>query len=170
MPITLRWDQYLFYSDIDPAPRAEGRLFFDLPTHVDNCGYSLPILMTDTASVPYFQCYKPDSIIFTGPALSYLDFTVNPWIGHYTGITEPPTVNADIAVFPNPATDKLNILSSKKFEHMTWRLMDITGLLLCGGESNQQAIEVSTATYRPGPYLLSISADDRWTSFIIIKQ
>lgn len=176
MPLTLRWDPLIFYSDslpfpdIAPAPRAEGRMFFDLPTHVDNCEYSAPILMTDTASVLYFQCYKPDSIVFTGPALSYLAFSVHPWVGQYTGITQASTVNADIVVFPNPATDKLNIVTSKKFEHMIWRLMDITGLVLCGGETNEQRIEVSIATYRPGPYLLSILADDCSQSFIIIKQ
>ena len=43
LPITLSWDKNVFYSDSipytdqDPAPRAQGELWFDLPLVVDGC-------------------------------------------------------------------------------------------------------------------------------------
>jgi len=49
LPITLRWDSNILYSDsipfpdLDPAPRAEGHMWFDLPTYVDSCNFSDPI-------------------------------------------------------------------------------------------------------------------------------
>ncbi|MEO5673876.1 MAG: T9SS type A sorting domain-containing protein [Chitinophagales bacterium] len=118
IPIKIKWDKNLFYSDSlpypdqSPAPRAEGHFFFDLPTiSLDpepNC--LSPILMTDSIITP-FDCYATDSVILGG-GFSIMNFTLASWQGKplNTGTIVSALKERDrFNVYPNLITTVANI-------------------------------------------------------------
>ena len=115
LPLTLRWDPNLFYSDslpfpdLDPAPRAQGLFWYDLPMQTDGpCSYSVPVLLTDTVIYPDFNCVRRDSILFYGNGVSYLVFSVHPWTGMWLGVSEIDQYSA-WDFLPNPANDIIQL-------------------------------------------------------------
>ncbi len=157
LPITLRWDPNLFYNDslpfpdLDPAPRAEGHLWFDLPTQVDSCSYSVPILMTDTVIGWYVYCHKADSIVFSGLGMSYLSFSVHPWKGIITN-TEVLSDQIPIRIHPHVFNDKL-IIEYSANESAALFLCDIFGRVMFEQTLADRTTTVHTGLFSSGIYM-----------------
>ena len=166
LPIILTWDEDAFYSDsipfpdLDPAPRAEGHMWFDLPTHVDSCSYSFPILMTDSIN-PLAYCYKSNKIVFNGPALSYLDFSIHTWDGIITNSESSLTVN-ETQCFVDISRDKNEIhLISLNCKGLSIRIVDIFGRVIRFKKlsSFNEIIDISNLAI--GYYVLTVIESNR---------
>lgn len=71
-------------------------------------------------------------------------------------------------VYPNPATDQLNIHPFNEMPYV-WTLTDMTGKTLMTGEANGDAT-IGTGNYAPGIYLLHIDGDGTsYTHKIMIR-
>ncbi len=78
----------------------------------------------------------------------------------------------DIFVYPIPATDFLTIsVRNHDFEHISYRLYDVSGRLLVGDKLKGQTQELSLRSYDPGIYFLRISVRNQLVkTFKILKQ
>jgi hypothetical protein len=175
LPLVLRWDPSLFYSDSlpfpdqDPAPRAEGHLFYDLPTQVDGCTYSQPIIMTDSVVSPTFTCYLNDSIVFEGVGASYLTFSVHPWTGMYLGF--PQVHNMDeLKLYPNPAYNNITIELPEHLPSADLFLYDVYGRNLMQQSLSEYVTELNISHLIPAMYLIVIRSNTQLSySQVIFK-
>ncbi|RYD55202.1 MAG: T9SS type A sorting domain-containing protein [Sphingobacteriales bacterium] len=81
--------------------------------------------------------------------------------------------NVQMTVFPNPATDKVNISFDKASGYATVILTNVAGQLISKGQRNADSgtMEVSLQGLQPGTYHLSIQfADGSMSSQRIVKQ
>lgn len=114
LPLTIRWDNELFYSNkiplpnLSPAPQAEGLISYDISMNPGDDCFPAPILMTDTVTNP-FSCSYQDSVVFTGIGISNLNFRIRPWSGEWVGIESVKTSFSDIQIHPNPVKEILSI-------------------------------------------------------------
>ncbi len=173
LPITLRWDKNVFYSDSipypekDPAPRAQGKIWFDLPMNVDSCNYSVPIIMTDSVTTYYSTCYKSDSIIFNGNGISYLTFSVDPWKGYWLNAHESHQKNS-VNFYPNPSSGEIKITAAEQYD--SYELLDLAGRKIFGRQIIQQGstTEIKLLRLSPGSYLIRLF-DSLHNNFLIRK-
>jgi hypothetical protein len=166
LPIILTWDENAFYCDsipfpdLDPAPRAEGHMWFDLPTHVDSCSYSFPILMTDSID-PLAYCYKSNKIVFNGPALSYLVFSIHTWDGIITNCESSQIVN-EIHCFVDISIDKNEIhLISLNCEGLSIRIVDIFGRVIRFKKLSNHNEIIDISNLAIGYYVLTVIESNR---------
>ena len=139
MPIKIKWDRNLFYSDSLPfpnqlpAPYAEGALSFDLFTisldPAPNC-YS-PIMMTD--SVVLANCYATDSIVLSGE-LSILTFEIDPWDGkEFSGTgTYELVVNKNLEIYPSVVSTKFEIENNESDDYL-YSVISMSGQFISQG-------------------------------------
>ncbi len=177
LPITLRWDPNLFYSDslpfpdLDPAPLAQGKLLFDIPMGAIDCSYQYPIYMTDSIIEPYAYspaCVFADSIQFTGFGVSYLIFNVEPWIGQFLAVQN--IVNQPVTVEQNDLSGEVLIANSAahSYQISIYNILGeplIQNVVLSAHEEKQ--INLSNAYH--GMYILTISSENQFLSFKLIK-
>jgi hypothetical protein len=175
LPVILRWDPNLFYSDslpfpnLDPAPRAEGHLFYDLPMNVDGCTYSQPIIMTDSVVSPTFTCYLNDSIVFEGNGASYLVFSVHPWTGMYLGFS-PVQNMKELKVYPNPSYNNITIELPAYFPNADLFLYDAYGRNLLHQSLSENVTELNISHLTPAMYLIVIRSNTQLSySQVIFK-
>ena len=162
LPFTLSWDPILFYSDSipfpdqDPSPRAQGKLWFDLPMQVDECSFSVPILMTDTTLNPSAYCQKTDSVVFFGSAASYLIFSVHPWTGIWLGIDSlRPAGN--FSLFPNPANNLIILTTSTLTDLFThFEILSTTGILIMDRIITNQKSIIDISEIPSGAYFIVV--------------
>ena len=147
LPLTVKWDKSLFYSDSlpypnqSPAPYAQGIMnFYDPMSALEadsNCCPSVDLLLiSDTTSFGEkcqdLGCCRSDSAYFNffctalpGP-LSGLGFTVEPWKGNLIGTAElTPGIHSKIRTYPNPASESIRVEHSVKVSSM--QLYSTTG-------------------------------------------
>jgi hypothetical protein len=67
--------------------------------------------------------------------------------------------NIGIKVFPNPATDLLNIQSSINFTGRAYRIISMDGRTVREGKLSTKTLDINNLT--PGTYILSLENDDR---------
>jgi len=67
--------------------------------------------------------------------------------------------NIGIKVFPNPATDLLNIQSLINFTGRTYRIISMDGRIVRDGKLSTKALDINNLT--PGTYILSLENDGR---------
>ncbi|MBA3646950.1 MAG: T9SS type A sorting domain-containing protein [Chitinophagales bacterium] len=141
LPLKIKWDRTLFYSDSlpypdqSPAPRAEGHFFFDLPTaSLDpepNC--LSPILMTDS-TITSFDCYATDSIILGG-GFSIMNFTLAAWQGRPlntgTGISNSKVIEG-LQIYPN-IISRMVIIDNQKSNSYSYLIMNASGETILKG-------------------------------------
>lgn len=84
-----------------------------------------------------------------------------------TGLTEDAV--EDIAVYPNPATDRLT-LSIEKYQHYkNYTLLDYTGRMVLSGNINANITTIDLGTLPQGIYMLQIIGKNaKWNK--IVKQ
>jgi len=87
-------------------------------------------------------------------------------------VEEIEEFDIDIFVYPIPATDFLTIsVRNHDFEHIIYRLYDVSGRLLVDDRLKGQTQELSLASYDNGIYFLRISIRDQLVrTFKILKQ
>ncbi|HYV93624.1 MAG TPA: T9SS type A sorting domain-containing protein [Chitinophagales bacterium] len=174
LPLVIRWDRNLFYSDslpfpsLNPAPKAQGEMYYDSPLETENCQPSFSILMTDTVSVLYFQCYKTDSIVFTGSGVSYLVFSVHTWIGYISGIGNVKTNDA-IQLFPNPATKDLTIYNNES-KQTYGQIGDLSNRIIARGRLKYGATTIDVSSFSSGCYFFDAKTHRTNQNTIFIKQ
>ena len=76
-----------------------------------------------------------------------------------SGINEES--NATFNLYPNPVNDVLNIQSSKNITQMI--ITDMQGKIVSNLNSNQNIVQVNTASFLPGLYLLQLINEDGTT-------
>ncbi len=178
MPLTIKWDKNLFYSDSipftdqDPAPRAKGGFYFDAPTislyPAPNC-YG-PILMTD--SVIMANCYASDSIIL-GEGFSIMSFEIGPWDGlEWLGSTlNDHNENVALKIFPNLIISQFEIVNEESFKYL-YKIINMSGELISYGNIlPHSTTKISVQNWSDGLYLIYTinQINGRTHSFKLIK-
>ncbi|MCY7409670.1 MAG: T9SS type A sorting domain-containing protein, partial [Chitinophagales bacterium] len=160
MPLIFRWDPKVFYSDSlpfpdqSPAPKAQGRVYFDLPMQVNGCSFESALMLTDTIKNPlYGSCYFTDSIYFGGSAATYVSFRVEQWTGLNVGINEPLFSGGQINIFPNPAYDKIHFEKLNPSENWQLEIYTVSGVLMRSYTSDHLTRDVSIGDLPAAPYL-----------------
>lgn len=165
LPIILTWDENAFYSDsipfpdLDPAPRAEGHLWYDGPTVVDSCVVDLPILMTDTVQFPFSACHKTDSIVFEGPALSYLVFSIHPWNGIV--MNNHAIQNEGIVCNVVLGSNTIKVILPTFIANVRICIADISGKLVYSHEMRNSQESVDISNLSSSVYLIHVSHDNQ---------
>jgi hypothetical protein len=86
-----------------------------------------------------------------------------------TEISDISKNNSDIIVFPNPATDKLNIETST-IGKCKYQMYDFIGNLILVGNFKSQMETISLKNYHPGPYVLKIFFNNKLYHFKIVHN
>ncbi len=88
------------------------------------------------------------------------------WI--ITGIEEPGVATASALIFPNPATEKITIQSTKVIDEV--RIYNNMGQMVYSGEFNNSQVMVNTSTFITGMYIVQIkSGNDIEVNKLIIE-
>ncbi len=177
LPVSIYWDvsalhsDSLPYPDQDPAPRAEGRMFFDYPmtawfdsTHMGYCTFAVPILITDSLKNNFnASCHTEDSIMFfdelgyPNEPIGEVGLEVIPWVGEIVGIEDISKINA-LQIFPNPANDYISI-QGNSFEIFSFEIYDILGTLKKIDKSIYSSTNVSLKGFTDGVYLFHVYSE-----------
>ncbi len=68
------------------------------------------------------------------------------------------TVLTEVSIYPNPATDVLNIVSNNTINRV--RVLNSVGQLMFDSESNNTILNINTTNYQSGIYFIQIEAND----------
>ncbi len=94
-------------------------------------------------------------------SLVYNAIDVNPQITNVTGISEIAN-STYLNVFPNPATDKLNVAFKAENTDYTINIMDLSGRVISSNSysnlSDNQSIELPLTGISSGNYIVSVSS------------
>jgi hypothetical protein len=88
-----------------------------------------------------------------------------------TAITDPTALENFVRIFPNPVTNKLNIVSS--YQHpLQIRIFDVTGRSFFKLNKASGSTEIDMSRYSAGSYLLEIKDSKSLKSYqkVIVKQ
>ncbi len=169
LPLKMSWDVNLFRSDSlpfpdqDPAPRAQGLVWFQGDAS-DGSGICMspgdPLLATDTtvAGGGNAICIRKDSVVFT--QLSNLYIHVRPWQGLYLSVEENQKSAFRVQLYPNPfsyaATIKItgNELQTTNYE---LKIYNILGNLVLKSKITQQQFEIKRGNLPEGVYFYEIT-------------
>ena len=88
------------------------------------------------------------------------------------GLEETNSINLDLSVYPNPATDVLNLkVDDYNNEKLSYQLYDIKGKLLEGKELTVSETQIQTNTLVPSTYFLKVIQESKVIkTFKIIKN
>jgi Secretion system C-terminal sorting domain/PKD domain len=117
-----------------------------------------------TVGVPGTSCYSTycDSSFYVSRAMINMSHLV---ITGASGI-KPVSNNMDISVYPNPAENELNILSTYRIE--TQKIFNITGQLVF--ESREQTNKMDVSHLAAGVYVLQLSANGSISRVKFVKE
>ncbi len=94
--------------------------------------------------------------------LLVMNGSANPCATGTNGITELTGDASDITIFPNPATDKLNVDLSALEGQVNIKIFDITGKLVVNSTNNGgSVIDVNLNTFTKGLYQVVIDSNDK---------
>jgi len=180
LPLTVYWDKAAFHSDSlpfadqSPAPRAEGRLRFDLPmrAYADSnknllCPFDDYILLSDTAK-PNGPggCWKQDTVMFfhsnhnQNAPIGQLQLKIVPWQGIHLSIREKEEFQ-DVHLYPNPVDEKLWI-NNQSNHKLRYGLYNINGQRLKSGTVNGlQKRSIPCYSLSPGMYFIQLKRNGR---------
>ncbi len=68
------------------------------------------------------------------------------------------TSNQNFTVYPNPASDKIQIILPNNLESANYQLLDINGRVLLSGLIHQQSTEINTSSISNGLYFLQVKS------------
>jgi hypothetical protein len=91
------------------------------------------------------------------------------------GINTLSSTNSQITVYPNPATDLINIVltTSKKIK-VTIEILDVRGSLVhkqaCVFSNDRSGEQIAIANLEPGIYLIKMRSDEEFKTIKLIKQ
>lgn len=93
-------------------------------------------------------------------------------INNVVGISNLESI--DLNVFPNPATDKVNVTFEAKGGNYTIDVIDLTGRMMStevvSNANGSQSIEINTSELKAGNYILTVSTEgSSFTKMIAIK-
>jgi hypothetical protein len=81
--------------------------------------------------------------------------------GEITSVKEIANLSTFLSVYPNPASDVLNInLDAAAGNIATYQVMDVTGRLLLNGNAENNAFSLNVDGINPGLYFVNISLKD----------
>lgn len=171
MPLILRWDSILFYNDTlpfpdkNPAPRAQGILYFDLPMSVTGCSFETPLLLTDTVLPISEGCNFTDSILFEGNNASYLNIKIDEWTGTISGIN-PTQINfQNILVYPNPTSGIVHVdLNNNHKSEISIKIYNVYGKFIREFVIDDNYNVFTTYDLTAGVYILVIRSKEIKTS------
>jgi len=172
LPLTMRWDSQLFYSDSlpfpdqNPLPRMEAVLWpAGLTANLNDpegetCGPLEPIMLSDT-SIIYPVCTFADSIVldawgcqgclFTGD----FDLWFREWSGGWVSVEELTDKNR-IHLFPNPTTDMVRV-QLPTATTASWELYDMQGKMVLHATFSRAPFTIDMGHLPLGVYLLRLS-------------
>jgi len=86
--------------------------------------------------------------------------------------TDPLTFQSDeISIYPNPASDFLNIsLAGKPHGIYSYHIYNLTGKLIKTGELNEQSGMINVSDLQNGLYILKVDANPSYTQKIVIRK
>lgn len=87
----------------------------------------------------------------------------------YTG-THSAQLEADVEIFPNPATDFLHIRSKDAVEGMRYEVQNIHGQMLAQGTVQEGNSMVDCHTLAPGAYFLLLSQNGRSKTIVFVRN
>jgi hypothetical protein len=109
----------------------------------------------------------------TKPTVTDLTFeeTSEKFFAHFGGLGITSSALSNVAVYPNPVTDRLRVSGLSKISgDKSVILTDITGSTLQRHTfTNGQEVELSTSTLPAGVYMLQLQTEEGTASFRVIK-
>lgn len=80
-------------------------------------------------------------------------------------------VNFSVSIFPNPASDRVN-LTIENYQGLTFRLFDVSGKLLSQAVLTEARTSINVEEYPKGMYLLTLTQqkDKKIKTYQIIKK
>jgi len=173
MPVTMYWDDSLFYSNslpfpnLAPLPSARGQYTCgDFNPSYPNCG-TVTMIMTDNPdSISWpTPASVSDSVTFLGATagpLSYMlspvTISIEPYRSQtHVGITTQ-TGDTQFEVYPNPSKGILSIHISSGSKH-TLRFYDVQGRLVLKYNTSRENVDVAISHLDPGIYFVQVNTE-----------
>ena len=105
--------------------------------------------------------YNNEQIVISGSGAAEIVVTCNGFVDPFVGLCQDFT-NDDIQIYPNPATDFINIGISKPFSgNIKIEIYDITGKIVyesaMEAKSENSFKQINISEFNPGVYLLRLS-------------
>tara|TARA_R110001592_G_scaffold363109_2_gene680441 strand:+ start:134544 stop:135950 length:1407 start_codon:yes stop_codon:yes gene_type:complete len=119
----------------------------------------------DTYSPEYQEAYTEymDSVVV------FNAFRIEKWLRTYTSITEKTVSVNDFNIYPNPASDVLNLRSFNTLANSI-ELRDIAGKLVFSETVNQKDQSFDIANLKPGIYLVKIETNQKTLTQKFVKR
>lgn len=109
---------------------------------------------------PLLACYFDDQ--YSQPAVCDLE-----WFETLV-VAEPADISNHLSVYPNPATDMLNVSLPKSEDLFTYRVLSADGKLLSNGKLVNGQLDIGT--FPPGMYFLLLQNDSQNGRITFVKQ
>ena len=171
MPLTMYWNDSLFYSDslpfpdMSPLPRAWGELWCNNGNPLyDNCPVNFPLYMSDSAYPNVITSFlRIDSIYFDGNGINdqqgQLLLYIVPYDSSTLGVDEKIHTE-EFEVYPNPAENYLHIKSKNRVA-FDLKIYSILGRTLIKSEGIlNDKIEIDLREWDRGIYLIQIVTEN----------
>ena len=118
--------------------------------------------------------YEKDVMIAAGSDCSWLDHIRLPAGTTVTGIFHTVNKAEDLLLYPNPATNQLNVLTGKLKGKAELRILDMTGRLISVMNADLNAgknIQIETQQFGSGMYTLQLISEEgvQTSSFQVIR-
>lgn len=91
----------------------------------------------------------------TTPSGTYFNLGIGVVNSIFITGTEEPETSDNVAVFPNPVTDKVNVVSDDFMQAV--KIIDITGKQIYNQQINKKELEISTAGFEKGIYFVQVT-------------
>ncbi len=71
-------------------------------------------------------------------------------------------IEANVSIYPNPATDALNVISNTNIQRV--RIINFIGQVIFNNEINNSSININTSAYQSGVYIISVETSNGVTT------
>lgn len=163
MPVTMRWNPNLLYSNSLPFPDISGkpRARADIWCSGYSCPFDIPLVLTDSAHTGDFPIAAADSYTFVDPwgqtpneAIYGLNIRIVP----YDLIISTSNISSTkvLKIFPNPTVD--NITVANNFSPQTViEIFDLFGNIILEKFSNESYTLINLNNLIPAIYIVRIN-------------
>jgi hypothetical protein len=114
--------------------------------------------------IVYKTLQSEQNVVFEGIQYAYEIFD--------TGVENPNYPNLNFTVYPNPATDKINLsINGMEIDNLSFKLFDINGKLLMDKKITSDNTSILMDAFSASTYLLTVYRNmENIKSFKIIKK
>lgn len=172
LPLILKWDKNLFYTDLlpfpnqNPLPTAWGILNYNSPMDLINgfqsCNFNEPVFMTDTIEQPSSTCHGIDSLYFTGTGVSSLQLRIRKW-QDYNSTEVIKRESQLVTCYPNPSEGIINIKMNSEYP-ISLSIYNIIGQREIDFLITKEKEKIDLSSLAPGIYFFQFTEKENFIS------